>query len=150
MKNFLNEHKKACIIGGIILFLILILALVFVIAPPISGDNYGDRLNNEKKYKVSSNVIDEIKSSVGTADGVNKITYHKEGRILNFTISVKEGVVLDTSKKYAEDIIGKLDEKNLTYYDVQVFLDGKDDVYPIIGYHAKGSEGFSWGNVGAK
>ena len=150
MKNFLSNHKGLFIIGVIVLFLVLIIGLIFVVAPPISGNNYGDRLDGESKYKVSSSTIDDIKSSIGDSDGVKKVTYHKEGRVLNFTISLEDGVVLDTAKKYAEDIIGKLSEKNLKYYDVQVFLDGKDDVYPIIGYHSKGSESFSWGNVGAK
>lgn len=149
MKKFFSDHKKICIIGGIILFLVLIVALIFVIAPPISSNNYGDRLDGESKYKVSSSTIDDIKSSVGEADGVKKVSYRKEGRILNFTISVEDGVVLDSAKKYADDIISGLDEKNLKYYDVQVFLDGNDDAYPIIGYHSKGSDGFSWGNVGA-
>lgn len=150
MKKFLGNHKGLCIIGGMVLFLILIIGLIFVIAPPISGNNYGDRLDGEAKYKVSSSAIDDIKTAVGNSDGVKKVTYHKEGRVLNFTISLEDGVVLDTAKKYAEDIVSKLSEKNLKYYDVQIFLDGNDDVYPIIGYHAKGSEGFSWGNVGAK
>ena len=150
MKKFLSNHKSIWIFGVIILLVILVLALVFMIAPPLKGNNYGHRLDDESKYKVSSSTINDIKSKIGDSDDVKKITYHKEGRVLNFTITLEDGVVLDTAKKHAEEIISKLSEKNLKYYDIQVFLDGKDDVYPIIGYHSKGSSGISWGNAGVK
>lgn len=150
MKKFLSEHKSIWIIGLILLFLAIIIGLVFMIAPPISGNNYGHRLDDEAKYKVSSSTIDDIKSKVSEADGVKKITYHKEGRVLNFTITLEDGVVLDTAKKYADEVVNGLEEKNLKYYDVQVFLNSNDDAYPIIGYHAKGSDHISFGNVGVK
>lgn len=148
IKKFISAHKPACIIGGIVLILLLIILLIFMIAPPIGDNNYGDRLKHESKYKVSNSTIDEIKDTISKEDGVDKITYHKEGRVLNFTVNLEDGVVLDTAKGYASKIIETLKEKNLKYYDVQIFLDGEGDDYPIIGYHAKGSENISWGNVG--
>ncbi|MBR3362596.1 MAG: hypothetical protein IKG40_01570 [Bacilli bacterium] len=150
MKKFLKEHKKIWIIGGILLFLLVIVGLLFMIAPPISGDNYGHRLDEESKYKVTSSTINDIKSELEDTDDISKITYHKAGRVLNFTVTLEDGVVLDTAKKCADGIISKLSEKNLKYYDVQIFLDGSDDAYPIIGYHSKGSDHISWGNAGVK
>ena len=150
MKKFLSKHKAIWIIAIILILLALIIGLIFMIAPPISGNNYGDRLDDESKYKISSKTVDEIKSKIGDIDDVKKVTYHKAGRVLNFTIDLEDGVVLDTAKKHADELISKLDEKNLKYYDIQIFLNGKDEVYPIIGYHAKGSDHISWGNAGVK
>ena len=150
MKKFLSKYKLIWIIGGILLFLALIIGLILLIAPPLGENNYGHRLDDESKYKVSSSTINDIKSEISNSDDVIEVAYHKEGRILNFTITLEDGVVLDTAKKHAETIISKLKEKNLKYYDVQIFLDGKDSVYPIIGYHSKGSDHISWGNAGVK
>lgn len=148
IKKFVKEHKKGCTIGGIAFLVLILVFFIFIVFPPLGNNNYGNRLDNESNYKVSNSKIDDIKDTISKEDGVNKITYHKEGRVLNFTIKLEDGIVLDTAKKYAEEITSKLSKKNLKYYDVQVFLDGKDESYPIIGYHSKGSEEFSWGNVG--
>lgn len=148
IKKFVNTHKRECIIGGIILFILFILMLIFIIAPPIGENNYGNRLEKENKYKISSNTINDIKDTVSKEDGVNKVIYHKEGRILNFTIELDDDIVLDSAKKYADIVIDKLSKKNLKYYDVQVFLNSDNDKFPTIGYHAKGSDSYSWGNAG--
>ena len=150
IKEIISSHKNTFIIGVIVFFILILLALLLIIAPPISENNYGKRLVDESKYKVSSTKIDEIKDTISKEDGVAKVTYHKEGRVLNFTIELEDGVVLDTAKKYAEEVVNKLSDKNKKYYDVQIFLDGNDEKYPIIGYHSKGSDSFSWGNAGEK
>ena len=149
LTKFMGANKLICIIGGGLLFgIILVFFIIYFIMPSIGDNNYGERLKDESKYKVTAKTIDDIKDTVSKLDGVSKVTYHKEGRVLNFTIELEDGVVLDTGKNYAGEIISKLSEKNLKYYDVQVFLDSENDPYPIIGYYAKGGNSFSWGNVG--
>jgi len=148
IKSFIQNHKRECLLGGVVFIMLILVLLIFIIVPPISDNNYGDRLKGESKYKITNNKVNEIKNTISKEDGVDKVDYHKEGKVLNFTIKLEEGVVLDTGKKYADELISKLDKKNLKFYDIQIFLDGKDDVYPIIGYHSKGSESIIWGNVG--
>ena len=149
LTKFIGKHKLICIISGGVLFgIILVFFIIYFIMPSIGDNNYGDRLKDEKKYKVTTKTVDQIKNDVSKLDGVSKITYHKEGRVLNFTVVLEDGVVLDTAKNYAGEIISKLPEKNLKYYDIQVFLDSENDPYPIIGYHSKGTDSFSWGNAG--
>lgn len=149
INNFIHNHKKGCMIGGGIFFgLILVFFIIFFIVPAFGSNNYGHRLDDEDQYKISSSNIDEIKDSVNSKEGVNKVTYHKEGRVLNFTIELEDNVALDTAKTYAKEITNKISKKNLKYYDVQIFLNSKAEAYPIIGYHSKGSKDLSWGNVG--
>ncbi len=150
--DFIKDHKKGLFVGLLVILVIAaIIFTVFLLAPPImNGSNYGDRLDGEKKYKISTDVVDKIKTDVAKDDSVKKVTYRKEGRVLNFTIKFEDGVVLDTAKKVANQVIEGLSEKNLEYYDIQIFLDGDGDAYPIIGYHAKEAEGISWGNAGVK
>lgn len=151
INNLFKNHKIGCLaISGLFLGILLTFFIIVFIMPSLGENNYGHRLDDESKYKLEKNVVDDIKSEISSKDGVNKVTYNKEGRILNFTIKVENDVVLDTSKKLAEEIISKIDKKSLKYYDVQIFLDADDsDKYPIIGYRAKGEESsISWGNVG--
>lgn len=147
--KFLGKYKLISIIAGGLLFgVVLVFFIIYFIMPSIGDNNYGDRLKDESKYKISSNKVADIKDEISKLDGVKKVTYHKEGRVLNFTIELEDGVVIDTGKNYAGEIVSKLSEKNLKYYDVQVFLDSEGEPYPIIGYYPKGGNAFSWGNVG--
>ena len=149
MKEFIHNHKKGCMIGGGLFFgILLVFFIIFFVVPAFGDNNYGPRLDDEDKYKISSSTINDIKDTVGSKDGVTKVTYHKEGRILNFTIKLEDSVKLDTAKTYAKEVTDKISKKNLKYYDVQVFLDSKGEDFPIIGYRAKGNDDFSWGNAG--
>lgn len=151
IQNFFNSHKKGCIIGGVIFLLVLfVLFIIFFVAPSFGGNNYGNRLDGIDEHKISSSTIDKIEDGLKEKDGVKSVKYHHEGRILNFTIVVDGNVKLDTAKEYANDVIAGISKKNLKYYDVQVFLDSKDNTndYPVAGYKHKTSDEIVWGNVG--
>ena len=151
LNKLFKYNKIGClIISGLFFGVVIAFFIMVFVVPSLGENNYGNRLDDSSKYKIESNNISDIKDTISSKDGVNEITYHKEGRILNFKIKVDNAVVLDTAKKYAEEIVNKIDKKNLKYYDVQIFLDADEsDIYPIIGYRAKGEESsLSWGNVG--
>ena len=79
-----------------------------------------------------------------------KIDYHKEGRILNFTVTVDSNLGLDQAKEFVNTMIGEISENDQKYYDIQVFVvsNDKSDNYPIIGYKNKNSDNIIYGNVG--
>jgi len=95
-------------------------------------------------------VLNKIKDGIEEKEGVTKVSYHNEGRILNFTIKVDGNTKLDTAKEYAEEVIKGISKKNLKYYDVQVFLDSDENTtdYPTAGYKNKNAKKLVWGNVG--
>lgn len=150
MKNgFFNEHKKGIIVGALIFaVLIFIFFIIFFVVPSFGGDRYGDRLSEIKSYKVSSSTISDIKNTLKESEGVKDVTYNIEGRILNFIITFEDNYNLDSAKTVSNVIIEKIGEKNLKYYDVQIFLDAKGDNFPMIGYHSKGSDTILWANAG--
>lgn len=153
MKKFINTHKKGCIIATIGLFaLLLVFFTIFFIVPAFGNNNYGHRLDGIENYKITNSVVNDIKDNITSKDGVSKVTYHNEGRILNFTITVDSDTKLEDAKGYANLVIEGISKKNLKYYDVQIFLDTKDDsdIYPIAGYKHKTSDEIVWGNVGGK
>lgn len=151
LQEFIHEHKKGCLIfGGVFLAILIVFFTIYFVVPSFGNNNYGDRLDGIEKHKVSSTTISDIKSDIKEFDGVTSVSYHIEGRILNFTIETDGTVSYDDSKGYAKPILDKLSKKNQSYYDVQVFLTSKEDVdgLPNAGYKSKNSSDFSWGNVG--
>jgi len=151
IQSFINNHKKGCIIGVSVFFIILILFFtIFFIIPSFGNNNYGNRLDGIENHKVSSSTINKIKDGIEEKEGVTKVSYHNEGRILNFTIKVDGNTKLDTAKEYAEEVIKGISKKNLKYYDVQVFLDSDENTtdYPTAGYKNKNAKKLVWGNVG--
>ena len=120
------------------------------VLPSFNGNKYGDRLKDEKKYKISNETISKIKDKAKDTDGVTSIDYHKEGRILNFTVIVGNDFGVNQAKDFVNGFIGEIGEKNLKYYDVQIFIDSeeKNDQYPIIGYKNKNSDAIDYGTAG--
>jgi len=119
IQSFIKKHKKGCIIGTILFFLILIVFFtIFFIIPSFGSNNYGNRLDGIEDHKISTSTVDKIKDEIESKEGVNKVSYHNEGRILNFTITVNGDTKLDTAKEYAKEVIKGIDEKDLKYYDV--------------------------------
>lgn len=149
--KFIKAHKKGSIIGGIVLiFVILLIILLMFMFPAIGDNNYGDRLDGIEDHKIAKTTISEIKDSITSKDGVDKVSYHNEGRILNFIITLDGSVDLDTAKGYADLVVDGLEKSDLKYYDIQVYLDSKEEKegFPDVGYRHKTAKDFSWGNVG--
>lgn len=151
MKEFIKTHKNVIKIGVIVFACLMIFLMVWLfILPSFNGNKYGDRLKDENKHKISNGVITKIKDKSKDNDSVEKIDYHKEGRVLNFTITVDSNFGVDQAKEFVDSIVNEIDEDDRKYYDIQFFIDSNDksDNYPIIGYKSKNSDNINYGNVG--
>ena len=149
MKKFLKNNK---LILALLIFIIVLFVFIFwfFILPSFNGNKYGSRLKEESKHKISSEVISKIKDKAKENDSVLKIDYHKEGRILNFNVSVDSNFGPDQAIEFGKSLIGEIKEEDRKYYDIQVLIDSneKSDNYPIIGYKSKNSNDINYGNVG--
>ncbi len=153
MKEFFSKNKKGIKIGLIVFFVLLIIISVWLfIVPTFKTNKYGNRLDEMEKHKISSDVISKVKDRASGNDSVEKIDYHREGRILNFIITVDSNFGLDQAKEFAKGILDEISDEDKKYYDIQVLIRSKDksDVYPVIGYKSKNSDDFSYGNAGGK
>lgn len=147
----MKKYRKQIKIGLIILFIIMIISMIWLfIFPSFKSDKYGDRLKGIEKHKISKDVISKIKDKASSNDSVFKIDYHREGRILNFTINVDSNLGVDQVKGFVKEILGEISEDDQKYYDIQFFIDSdnKSENYPLIGYKNKNSNDVSYGNVG--
>ncbi len=151
MKKFINEHKKQCLIGGIIFLVIFLIIIIWLfIVPLFSNNKYGDRLNGIEDHKISSSTIDDIEDTLKSNNQVSNVDYHNEGRILNFIITVNNEMKPEDAKKLGNTILEKLKDDDKSYYDIQVLIDTKEDNanYPIAGYKHKTEENFIYGKDG--
>ena len=148
MKKFIKEHKKQCIIGGII-FLVLFFAIIIwlFIVPVFSNNKYGDRLKDIENHEISSSSIDKIENTLKENQQVKDVTYHNEGRILNFIITVSNEMTSDDAKKLCDTISENLSDDDKSYYDIQVLIDTEEENenYPIAGYKHKTEDKFEYG-----
>ena len=151
MKKFIKEHKKQCIIGGII-FLVLFFTIIIwlFIVPVFSNNKYGDRLKDIENHEISSSSIDKIENTLKENQQVKDVTYHNEGRILNFIITVSNEMTSDDAKKLCDTISENLSDDDKSYYDIQVLIDTEEENenYPIAGYKHKTEDKFEYGREG--
>lgn len=147
----MKKYRKQIKIGLIVIFIILIILMVWLfIVPSFKSNKYGDRLKDISKHSISKDTISKIKDKASSNDSVSKIDYHREGRILNFTVTVDSNFGLEQAKEFINGMISEIGEEDQKYYDIQVFVssDDKSDNYPIIGYKSKNSDKIVYGNVG--
>lgn len=149
MKKFIRTHKKQCLIGLSVFLIVLLVVMIWLfIIPLFSNNKYGDRLKDIDKHEISSSTISKIEKSLKENDKVSKVSYHDEGRVLNFVVTVDSSMSKDDAKKICDKIAENLKANDKKYYDIQVLIDSNEDSddYPIVGYKNKNSDTFSYGN----
>lgn len=129
---------------------IIFVALVYFIKlnffPNESKALYGDRLDGIEEVEITSKEQNKIESSLKDKDEVKDVSCSTQGRILNTIITIKDDVELDSAKALAQTIIENLDEDQISYYDIQVFINKNNDDtrFPIIGYKHQDKDEFNW------
>ena len=126
--NFIKRNKKLLVV--ITVFLVALVAGIQLknILYPSGGAIYGNRLEGIEEVKLAENLDKQIQEKL--KDIVSKV----EVRI--------SSVAKDNSKK----ILELFAEKQLNYYDIQVFLKKETDAtdFPIIGYKHQNKDKFTW------
>ena len=150
MKMTKNNRKKALIIGGVVLGILLIAFIILFVFPAFNNNKYGDRLDDIEEHEIPSSDIDDITSELENQEGVKNVSYHDEGRILNFIMTVDPSLILETAQGYSSIILDGISKDNKSYYDIQLYIkaDGDSDVYPVIGYKSKNNDEMTFGNTG--
>lgn len=149
MKTFVKNHKKQCLIGGIIFLILFIIIMLWLFIVPLFSDNkYGDRLKGIEDHKISSSTIEEIKNTLKENQAVSEVNYNNEGRILDFIIIVSGDMKKEDAKSLGDVILENIKDDDKSYYDIQVLIDTEEenDNYPIAGYKHKTEDNFDFGS----
>lgn len=150
--KFIKTHKKEVVLLVVaVVFLLFSLTTFAIMWFAGSSDKYGDRLAGIEKVELSDKYITDISDSIKKEQAyITKISYHLEGKLLSFFLTVKDDTTIDTVKKIDETIITKFKKDELKFYDIQVYVkdsgSNKESKYPIIGYKHKTRDVFVWSN----
>ena len=149
LKNFILRNKLLSILL-FLLFLIIIFGLVLIkviIFPHYKVSNYGNRLDGIDSVKLDDSRFGEIKSGFESSSlTINSIRL--SGKIVNVSMKANDGIDIEHAKSSGSKILSLFSEDELKFYDVQVFITGDGDKYPLIGYKNKNSEGLHWNYEG--
>ena len=141
----MKKNKKKLIIISIIIVVIFIF-LVLIYKNVFSKSN-DVRYKNIEKYKLTNNEINSVKKQIKEIDEVKKVDVYIDSKIIKIVVKLSEDVDFEKIKTTANDSLTKFSEDNLSYYDVEFFIDSSNDkseVYPQIGYKFKSNSEFSW------
>lgn len=148
--EFISKHKFATFTVIMLLILIVLgIALFRFLVPNYDLDEYGNRLNGIKNYRIENTKVEEMKTAIEENDNVDSVSYLLEGRLIDITITVKDETERDEVKKYAEQALTYFTEEQRGFYDIQVLVasdNRESEKYPIIGYKHKSSGSLVWSN----
>lgn len=124
MKQFYKENRVFSILM-IIVAICLILMMGVVLKYFIFGNSstpYGDRLKDEKKYKISDDLKTDIKSTLESDDKIKKANVRVSVRTIYITMEFNTGVSLEEAQGKAVTALEKFSEDEMGYYDIEFIL----------------------------
>ena len=139
--KFIKKSKN--IIIGIIVLIIVVAAVLGIKWLFFGNSNsaiYGNRLEGRDKVKITEDRKNSVKEALTTGKG--SVSVRIQGRIININIVVDGDLSLEEAKAMGQTAVDKFSEEEKNYYDIQVFVQNKDNPqFPIIGYkhHANGA-----------
>lgn len=124
MKQFYKENRVfsiLMIVVAVCLLLIIGITLKYFIFGS-SSSPYGDRLKDEKKYKISDDLKTEVKSTLESDESIKKASVRVSVRTIYISMEFNTGVSLEEAKGKAITALEKFSEDELGYYDVEFIL----------------------------
>lgn len=150
-KKFFNNNKILVILSSIIVVGILLIfyGLIKYFYLGNGLNKYGDRLEDNDKYKITEKTIKKVKELYNDISSVGKIKVELSGKIIYITIDFKENIKLDDAKGFAVKSLEGFSDKIKSYYDMQYILTGntlekEGNLFPIMGSKFKNSSQIIW------
>ncbi len=145
--KFVKKYKVQIIVGVICLILLLLafFAVYRMFYPSNSKSVYGNRLENAPE--IDNAVIEKIKNEILDTDLVATVNYNTSVAIMKFSIEVEADTKIKEAEQLGQIILDNLSTKIVDFYDIEIYVtnpSGENEEYPLIGYHSKNAEEFSW------
>lgn len=140
----MKKNKIKLII--ILVIVLIVLTLSFLVYKNIFASSSSNRYKDIEKHKITNNEINKFKDNFNI-DQVEDIDIYTNSKIIKIIVELKEDVDFDTISTVANNSINSFKEKNLKFYDVEIFVTSKNkesEIYPKIGYKFKNQEELAW------
>ena len=141
--------KKKSIIKLIIVLLILIVAFIsiFMIYKNLFASSNNTRYDDIEKHKLTNDEKNATKDILKEIENADEVDIYVNSKIIKIIISLKEDTDFEQVKNISNQVVSKISEKNLKFYDIQIFVESNNEeseIYPKIGYKHKSKEDFTW------
>ena len=112
LKKFYKNNRIYCILMGISLFCLALIAMLFVVyfVNQTKNDTYGNRLNGIESMEISDNEKDEIVNAIKESDKVDKATVNIKGKIIYVNVYLLDGN-RDLANSIAVKVLNTLNEE---------------------------------------
>lgn len=142
--KFLKKYYKLLVI---ILVLIIIAVLGIFIYKEVFEVGESNRLEGIEKHNLTKKEIKNVKEKINEIENVDSIDITTNYKIIKIFLVLEEDADFDEVKEICNKSIEEISEKNLSFYDIEIFIESKNkksEVYPKIGYKYKTSLEFVW------
>jgi len=147
VKRFVKILKKYYKLIIIILVLIIIAVLGIFIYKEMFADGVSNRLEGIEDYSLTKKEIKSVKEKLNEIENIDSIDIATNYKIIKIFLVLKEDVDIEKVKKICNESIEEFSEKNLSFYDLEIFIESKNKeskIYPKIGYKYKTNLEFVW------
>ena len=129
-----------------ILVALVIITLMALIIKNVFGSSDSSRVKNADNYKLTNNEKNSVKDKLEEIENVESVKIYTNVKIIKIIIVLSEDTPFDTVKSVCNEALSNFSEKNLEYYDVEVYVkcNAESETYPKIGYKHKSKEKFKW------
>lgn len=131
----------------IVSIVLLIIILSFIIYKNIFATSNSSRYEGIENYKLTNDEINAVKDIINELEQVKDVDVYIDSKIIKIVVSLNNDINFEEVKTKANESIKKIKEDNLTYYDVEFFVQSSNkesQTYPQIGYKFKTNSEFSW------
>lgn len=143
--NKSKSSKVKCIIIFVIILIILILS--FMIYLNLFNNTSSNRFKDIENYKLTKEEKNSVKEKIKELENIEEVDIYTNSKIIRIFIKLTDDIDFDQIKTVSNSLLEEFSNENLSYYDVEVFVESKNeesDIYPKIGYKHKTSEEFVW------
>ncbi len=131
----------------IIVVLLIIVILSVLIYKNLFSNSNNNRFSQDSNYKVSNDEIKSAKDKLNELGNIDSIDIYTNSKIIRIFVKLSDDVEFERLKNISNETLNSFTEDNLSYYDVEIFVESSNDnseIYPKIGYKHKSNSEFSW------
>ena len=141
-----NKKIKLCIKISVVLIVFIFLILIY---NNLFAGNSNSRNKDLSKYKITNNEKNSVKDKIKEIEEVKNVEIHtnNNSKIIKVLITLKNDVDFEQMNKAVLDASSNFNKKNLSYYDIEVYIESENkesSIYPKIGYKFRDNSEFSW------
>lgn len=129
------------------LIIVIIGILVFLVYKNVFAGGESSRYSGIENHKLTNDEKNSVKDKINELEGIKSVKIYIDSKIIKIVVTTENDIDFESIKTKSNEIISSFKEDNLSFYDLEFFIDSSNkesEIYPRIGYKFKNSSEFSW------